>query len=101
MIDLPPDLIADSLGAQVVQQGASGGPTRASIDSRALEPGNLFFGLPGERVDGGEFAGQALDAGAWGVVVTPERAAELVVAEGSGWIFSTPDPLRALQGLAV
>ena len=100
MIELPPDLIADSLGAEVVQQGASGGPTRASIDSRALETGDLFFGLPGERVDGGEFAGQALATGAWGVVVTPERAAELVEGEVSGWIFSTPDPLNALQGLA-
>lgn len=100
MIDLSPDLIAQGLGAEVVQEGGPGGPARASIDSRALESGDLFFGLPGERVDGGEFAGQALEAGAWGVVVTPERAAELVGGERAGWIFSTPDPLNALQGLA-
>ena len=100
MIDLSSDLIAQGLGAEVVQEGGSGGPARASIDSRALESGDLFFGLLGERVDGGEFAGQALEAGAWGVVVTPERAAELVGEDRSGWIFSTPDPLNSLQGLA-
>ena len=100
MIDLSPDLIAQGLGAEIAQEGDSGGPTRASIDSRALESGELFFGLPGERVDGGQFAEQALDAGAWGVVVTPERVAELVGSGKAGWIFSTPDPLDALQDLA-
>ena len=29
------------------------------IDSRAVEPGDLFFGLAGERADGGEFAAAA------------------------------------------
>ena len=38
------------------------------IDSRAIEPGDLFVALPGERVDGGEFAADALRAGAWGVL---------------------------------
>lgn len=98
MIDLDPQRIATSMGAEVVREGPSGGPDRASIDSRALEPGDLFFGLPGERVDGGEFAGAALEAGAWGVVVKPERAAGL--DGGDCWVFSTPDPLAALQGLA-
>ena len=49
------------------------------IDSRAVGPGDLFVGLPGERVDGGAFAAAALEAGAWGVLVgaasTRRRAA--------------------------
>ena len=44
------------------------------IDSRAVEPGDLFVGLPGEHVDGGAFAAAALDAGAWGVLVAPQWA---------------------------
>ena len=47
---------------------------RAVIDSRAAGPGDLFFGLVGENVDGGRYAQQALDNGAWGVVVKPEHA---------------------------
>ncbi len=38
-------------------------------DSRRVEPGNLFIGMPGSRVDGGEFALEALDRGAIGAVV--------------------------------
>ena len=65
--------VAGTAGAQLVREQAggraAGGPARAVIDSRAVQPGDLFFGLPGENVDGGAFAAAALDAGAWGVVV--------------------------------
>ena len=47
------------------------------IDSRAVTSGDLFIGFPGERVDGGAFAKDALGDGAWGVLVTPGRAAAL------------------------
>ena len=46
------------------------------IDSREVGPGDLFVGLPGERVDGGAFARAALEAGAWGVLVAPEGRAD-------------------------
>ncbi|MBI2566733.1 MAG: UDP-N-acetylmuramoyl-tripeptide--D-alanyl-D-alanine ligase [Candidatus Schekmanbacteria bacterium] len=35
-----------------------------SVDSRVLEPGDLFVALPGERVDGNAFVGEALRRGA-------------------------------------
>jgi len=54
--------------------GGEGGPVRAVIDTRAIEPGDLFVGLVGERVDGGRFAADALAAGAWGVLVGPDHA---------------------------
>ena len=99
MIELGPATIAEAMGAEVVREGADVFPVRASIDSRSVEPGDLFFGLTGERADGGEFAGQALAEGAWGVVVTPEWAGEQA-GGGEGWVFSTADPLAALQALA-
>jgi len=40
-----------------------------SIDTRTLKPGDLFIAIRGERFDGSEFAGNAIDAGAAGVVV--------------------------------
>jgi UDP-N-acetylmuramoyl-tripeptide--D-alanyl-D-alanine ligase len=79
--------------------GAAPGPRRATIDSREVRPGDLFVGLEGEREDGGAYAAQALDAGAWGVLVAPEHAAALPAATPSA-VLAHPDPLAALQTLA-
>jgi UDP-N-acetylmuramoyl-tripeptide--D-alanyl-D-alanine ligase len=77
------------------------GPDRASIDSRDVGPGVLFVGLPGERVDGGRFAGAALAGGAWGVLVAPEHAeAAAVLAPVDAVVLAAADPLLALQQLA-
>ena len=101
MIELSPERIAAGAGATIAQQGGGGRPDRAVIDSRGVCAGDLFFALPGERADGGEFAADALAAGAWGVVVDPARS-RLLIGEGAGggWIFAAEDPLAALQGLA-
>jgi UDP-N-acetylmuramoyl-tripeptide--D-alanyl-D-alanine ligase len=88
--------IAAALGAETLATGATGSPARATIDSGAAGPGDLFFGLVGENRDGGEFAAAAIAAGAWGVVVSPQHAAGL---EGA-WVFSVADPLAAMQALA-
>jgi UDP-N-acetylmuramoyl-tripeptide--D-alanyl-D-alanine ligase len=87
--------VADAAGATLERDG-SGTPARVVIDSRLAGPGDLFVALVGERVDGGEYAAAALDAGAWGVLVAPDRVAGL---PGSGAVLSAPDPLRALGAL--
>jgi UDP-N-acetylmuramoyl-tripeptide--D-alanyl-D-alanine ligase len=102
VIELTPAEIASACAARLVSGDVEARPgdrpRRATVDSRAVEPGDLFFGLPGERADGGEFASAALDAGAWGVVVTDAHARE---APGEGArVFATADPLAALGGLA-
>jgi UDP-N-acetylmuramoyl-tripeptide--D-alanyl-D-alanine ligase len=99
-----PGASSPSLGAAPgpTAAGASSsgvGPSRAVIDSREVGPGDLFVGLPGSRVDGGVFAAAALAAGAWGVLVTPDRAAALD-RTGGGAVLATPDPLAALGALA-
>jgi UDP-N-acetylmuramoyl-tripeptide--D-alanyl-D-alanine ligase len=99
LIEFEPSAIADAIGAEVVGEGGPGFPARASIDSRSVESGDLFFGLPGERADGGEFATRALEDGAWGAVIGSERAGE-VAETGQGWVFASDDPLSALQRLA-
>ncbi len=75
------------------------GPERVIIDSRQAGPGSLFVGLPGEHVDGGRFAPQALAAGAWGVLTTPEHA-EAARCAVPGTLLAADDPLTALQRLA-
>ena len=101
MIELSPERIAQAAGADVVTEGGGGRPERAVIDSREIRPGDLFFALPGQRADGGEFAADAIEAGAWGVVVDPARG-RLLTREGvaGGWVLAAADPLAALQGLA-
>jgi UDP-N-acetylmuramoyl-tripeptide--D-alanyl-D-alanine ligase len=78
---------------------ATSGPERVTIDSREAGPGALFVGLPGERVDGGRFAPQALGAGAWGALVAPEHAKAARCA-APGVLLAAERPLEALQRLA-
>jgi UDP-N-acetylmuramoyl-tripeptide--D-alanyl-D-alanine ligase len=107
---LGPEQIAAACGAEVLARGEEGPPTRATIDSGQTGPGDLFFGLPGERVNGGEFAPAALEAGAWGVVIDRSLTSRLFVnatkkrevsgGGGGGWVFAVGDSLGALQALA-
>lgn len=102
---LTPAEIAAALGAEVLAEGEPGSPRRAAIDSGAVEPGDLFFGLRGANRDGGEFAPAAIAAGAWGVVVGPQaRQFSSPDGEeklwGGPWVFAVEDPLAAMQALA-
>ena len=106
MIDLPASWAAGAAGGALrAGDPEARGLRRAVVDSREARPGDLFVGLPGERVDGGDFAAPALRAGAWGALVTPAHAERLVA---NGDLEGRPDvvivacesPLAGLQGLA-
>jgi UDP-N-acetylmuramoyl-tripeptide--D-alanyl-D-alanine ligase len=107
-VNLSPAEIAAALGAEVLAEGLSEPPRRATINSAEAEPGDLFFGLRGEKRDGGEFAGAAIEAGAWGVVVGPAFSDELSPVSGEksvhssvrNWVFVVDDPLVAMHSLA-
>jgi len=73
----------------IVQQGAG-----ASIDTRTLQAGNVFFALPGNRVDGHQFVEQALKKGAGAAVVS---RSEFVLDDRC---FQVDDVLTAMQDLA-
>ncbi|NES83611.1 MAG: UDP-N-acetylmuramoyl-L-alanyl-D-glutamate--2,6-diaminopimelate ligase [Moorea sp. SIO2B7] len=45
-----------------------------STNSHACKTGDLFIGMPGTRVDGGEFWQSAIDAGAIAALITPQAA---------------------------
>jgi UDP-N-acetylmuramoyl-tripeptide--D-alanyl-D-alanine ligase len=95
-----PEQVAQAAGGRLVAPAPRpSGPERATIDSRAAGPGDLFVGLAGERVDGGRFAPQALAAGAWGVLVAPEHA-DAARCAVPGVLIAADDPLAALQRLA-
>lgn len=102
--------IAAAIGAEIRVRGEPGSPRRATIASGEAGEGDLFFGLPGTRVDGGEFAAEAIAKGAWGAVVStsllsshffPHGGEKGEVGEGAGgWVFAVEDPLAGLQALA-
>lgn len=103
MRDWSPEVVAEAAGVRLVRpallpaNGDPPGPLRVTIDSRDIRPGDLFVGLTGRNVDGGYYAGDALAAGAWGVLVSPEHA---VGAGGAGVLLAADDPLAGLQALA-
>lgn len=68
--------------------------TGAAIDSRKTKPGDLFVCLPGERVDGHDFAQQAVHNGAAAVLAA--RALPEVQAP----VLIVPDPELALGRIA-
>ena len=91
--------LAAAAGADLVCDGRPGpGPVRAVVDSRSVGAGDLFVGIPGNRVDGGSFAARALEAGAWGVIVQPQWAQSL--GGGPGAVLACADPVPALGRLA-
>ncbi len=68
-----------------------------SIDSRTVQPGELFFAVKGERLDGHDFVEQAVGRGAIGAVV---RKDQLVRYSNRASLLAVDDTLVALQTLA-
>jgi UDP-N-acetylmuramoyl-tripeptide--D-alanyl-D-alanine ligase len=68
-----------------------------SIDSRTVGPGQLFFAVKGERLDGHDFVQQALEKGASAAVV---RNDQLSRYPGQMRLLAVEDTLVALQTVA-
>ncbi|MES1169285.1 MAG: UDP-N-acetylmuramoyl-tripeptide--D-alanyl-D-alanine ligase, partial [Leifsonia sp.] len=89
--------LADALGGSLVlphrvtpEQFVSGS---VQTNSTLVEPGSIFFALPGEVTDGHLFAGDAVERGA--ALVIAERPLELPVP-----VLIVPDGVTALADLA-
>lgn len=77
--------------------------TDVSIDTRTLAAGELFFAIRGERFDGADFAGVAIERGAAGVVVPRGHGPELARRRGTrlpSVVIEVDDTTAALQALA-
>src|SRR5450755_1962686 len=68
-----------------------------SIDSRTIEPGQLFFAVKGERLDGHNYVDAALEKGAVAAVVQKN---ELHRYSQKSRLLAVDDTLIALQALA-
>jgi UDP-N-acetylmuramoyl-tripeptide--D-alanyl-D-alanine ligase len=67
-----------------------------SIDSRTVQPGELFFAVKGERLDGHDFVEQALSQGAIAAVVRKDQLARY----STPGLIAVDDTLVGLQTLA-
>ena len=107
---------AVAMGGEILRGDPDARWTRATLDSRRVEGGELFFALRGEHVDGHDFVDAALAAGAAGAVVehlvplpdvadTAEAAATAGGATGetplmpSGALIRVPKAYDALHAL--
>jgi UDP-N-acetylmuramoyl-tripeptide--D-alanyl-D-alanine ligase len=77
---------------------AAAAATGVSIDSRTIEPGELFIAIRGPRHDGHAFVSAVLAAGAVAAVVDRAALPEFP-RETQARLFAVEDTLRALQQL--
>jgi UDP-N-acetylmuramoyl-tripeptide--D-alanyl-D-alanine ligase len=77
--------------AEAVAQGYS-------IDSRTIRPGELFFAVKGDRLDGHDFVSAALEKGAAGAVIRRDQLHRFASKQR---LLAVEDTLAALQTLAM
>ncbi|WP_243371609.1 UDP-N-acetylmuramoylalanyl-D-glutamyl-2,6-diaminopimelate--D-alanyl-D-alanine ligase [Microvirga solisilvae] len=87
------DEIAAATGARVGSGFKQA--TGASIDTRTLEPGDLYFAIKGDVHDGHDFVSAALEKGASGAVVSEEKAPAFSFDK----LIVVPDVLEAMRQL--
>ncbi len=95
------ELLAATGGEATARHATSWGGF--SIDGRSARPGDLYFAVRGERLDGHEFCSQAVAAGATGVVVERGRGgppASLRTTAGAGVTVVEVDDTRVALGAA-
>lgn len=102
MVCVTPRQLAAATGARLVSGPDDRVAEGVAIDSRSVGQGNLFVAFAGERVDGNDYAQDALAAGASVLVLTREPVPGLLTAaEAAGAAVLVADDATAfLQDLA-
>jgi len=67
-------------------------------NSHACQPGDLFIGMPGTRVDGGEFWHSAIASGAIAALVSPQAAQKHPISDAC--VISAADMTQACAAVA-
>ena len=96
-VSLTAGVLATAAGGRIAAGDEAAPIGRFSIDTRTLAAGDFFVALRGERFDGERFAGEALQKGASGVLVS--NAAAAGDARGRAVVIEAPDTTKALQNV--
>ena len=90
--------IVRAAGADIVRGAEDVVFSDIALDTRKISAGSLFVALRGERFDGADFAVQAVEKGAAGVLVASDTPEAKLPKEGC--VLKAADPLRAYQEIA-
>src|SRR5450432_770230 len=90
------ELVLSATGGRELHRGAETF-SQVVIDGREVPRGALFFAIQGERHDGHDFAGQAVSAGADGVVI---QRGKKPAGLASATVIEVDDTVAALGRLA-
>ncbi|MBI2186680.1 MAG: UDP-N-acetylmuramoyl-tripeptide--D-alanyl-D-alanine ligase [Acidobacteria bacterium] len=91
--------VADAIGGRIVTGDPQMEVRTVGIDTRTLQPGDLFVALRGPRFDAHEFVAEALGRGAVGAIVRRGFAQDRDGAAGDRALVEVDDTTRALQDL--
>ncbi len=93
--------VVNATGGELVLGMEEGLISQVSIDSREIKAGGLFFALKGERVDGHDFIGEAIEKGSSAIVFSKDIDLSFT-EEGTSSValIKVKDTERALQELA-
>jgi len=100
-IEMP--VIWTSGGAALVTGGTSTGnwsATGVSIDSRTLQPGDLFVALAGPNFDAHDYAAAAASRGAVAIVARHDQGAKVTDLPNTTPVLFVDDTMSALEDLA-
>src|SRR5688500_11247488 len=96
--------LSEVAAALALPAGAELSLSGVAVDSRAVRPGNLFVALPGARVDGHDFAAEALSRGAAAVLAerqppdVPDVAPVLIVPDSREGLLRLAGALKRNWG---
>ena len=86
------------LGARVSGGLPKDGVDGVSIDTRTIQPGDLFVALKGDNNDGHDYVRKAFENGAGAALIDEDHALALA---GAGPLYVVNDTLKALESLGV
>ncbi|MCY7322313.1 MAG: UDP-N-acetylmuramoyl-L-alanyl-D-glutamate--2,6-diaminopimelate ligase [Phormidesmis sp. CAN_BIN36] len=99
------DLLAQVPGIEVPDHSALSAEVKGlTTNSIACRPGDLFIGMPGTRVDGGDFWQGAIASGAIAAILSPQAAAKAMndpaFKSQSALVISATDMTQACAAIA-
>lgn len=98
MVTFTLEQIAEAVSAKILKTVQTTF-TGVFTDTRKILPGSVFIALCGEKFDGHDFIGQAIEKGAVAILVSRDFA-ETELGKYPVTVFQVPDTLKAYQALA-
>lgn len=104
MLTMPLERMCEVTGGELLLGSSDAIVNGLAIDSRRVEPGNVFVALSGEHTDGHEHLDDAISRGARALIVTRSpgqlESALSAAADRDVAVLRVRDSLRAVQALA-